>query len=277
MNKKKFIIHSNGNWSPGIGGNIFMHKLCHDINMLGETAFITNKITHPNLNAPFYRHSNNLTQLKLKDYIVITSNNNRFNAKNIVRLFLHYKKTNDVICYKQNELIVSTWYNQLLPCVYTNFIDYNIFNKKNRFKRKGSAYMIRKGNILKQIHPNDSILIDPYTSNWHKMADIFNSVETFFCYDNYTLWVILAVLCGCKVIVAPELNRYTYKQLYTAEQWRESYPHYYYGVAYGVSNEELEYAENTRTKLRKALTKINIQSLNTVKDFIKLCNEKFSD
>ncbi len=282
--KKVFLIHSNSNWSPNVGGSIQLHKLCNDLNQIGEKAFITNKRTNPVFNAPTYSYLNNdeLIQKINNDNLIVvytgSEYDNPLKAKNIVRLIQHTKKAQEIykntynptgLIFRTSDFYKDEHINKKIPFVYSVYFDYLIFRNLN-MKRTGTAYMIRKGVVIEREHPEGSLLIDPYANDWVSMMYIFNKIEKFYCYDNETTWCALAALCGCIVVVIP-----CRKANMTATEWRSTSPIKKYGIAYGNTIEEITYAINTITLVESNLRLIEKNSINTVRQFAEQCHNFF--
>lgn len=283
------------------GGAIVLHRLVHLINQLdGFTAYvvppklekvriesidrylgafskyISLKIdslkykTNPQWDTPIVR---SLTKTERENSIVVYPEitfGNPLRAKNIVRWFLHqpgyftgeiYFGTNELF-YKFNEgikefkLFNSKLSNNELKVIYYPI---DIYNKIDLPKiKKGTCHAIRKGAHKPEVHPADSILIDGLSHN--EVADIFKKSERFICYDDYTAYSLFAVLCGCQSIVVPDENT-AIEQWYPKESDR-------YGIAYGFSSEQLEWAQNTSHLVKDHILEEHKRSEDCVVSFL---------
>ena len=110
-------------------------------------------------------------------------------------------------------------------------------------------------NLLNIVHPPDAIEI-PYNITDEELIKIFNTCKRFYSYDTETYLNVLAAQCGCESIIVP------YKNL-TKEDIINSQPSFKYGLAYGLDN--LEYANSTRTLLRKYLQDLEINQIKDAK------------
>jgi hypothetical protein len=78
--------------------------------------------------------------------------------------------------------------------------------------------------------------------------DIFNKHEYFMTYDPYTFLTTIAILCGCISIIYPidEVSKIEYfKMTPYYEYMVEKNCFEIYGLAYGMTDEEINYAKKT--------------------------------
>ena len=134
-------------------------------------------------------------------------------------------------------------------------------------ERNGSCYIIRKGIMHPHIretfnyHPNDSYLIPYEKTNIYDSFKIFNKYKYFYSYDGFTLLSCFASLCGCISIIVPFSNFNSISEF--------SYEDYFKnGIAYGDSPEQIEYAIQSRDKLRDSL--YSIRDINFDELFVEL-------
>jgi hypothetical protein len=73
-------------------------------------------------------------------------------------------------------------------------------------------------------------------------------------------------MCGCKVVVIPEKGL-------TKEDFKNNILGQKYGIAYG--KDDLALAITETDQIKPYLSKIEEDSLNTVKEFTKILKEKF--
>jgi len=259
---------------PSSGGICTLHRLCHDINSLGETAYITSPITHPSLNAPFVGSKTFPKDQVVVIYPEITHENPR-KAKNVVRWILNVPGDSFYDKLEANDIILkySESYKLRDGCIHhgylrTTFSDkLGIFYNSNE-PRSGSTFLIKKGGMKQRWHPDDSIDLRVYQNDHEQMADIFRKTKYFYCYDSYCYLACLATLCGCITIMTPPEN-------IPFEEYMKNNPQMKYGIAYGIEN--LEHAEKTIHLVEEHTKQVKLKEFETVKDFIKLCNEKFAN
>lgn len=300
-NKKiimNFVIYSH-QFYMGVGGVKVLHKLCHTLNSKGHNATL-----FPVSNgSPYYMVNEEyntpiITQKQLdniNDSIVIYPENlrgkevNALNTKKFLRWLLNdpfeyipswgpndeiiyfvdlYKLHKDPITKKIIENPKSNFNKNL--CILEFHKD--IFYNKN-LPRKGSCFAYRKcpPEHRKPIHPSDSIEI-----HWNdvgylvELADLFNRVERFYCYDDATFLSIQAAMCGCEVIVVP------YR--FTKDEWLyNNVSVSKYGIAYGDSEPELLHAKSTLHKLYEEIYNFETESDNQVDSFINDCKKIFNE
>jgi hypothetical protein len=275
--KLKYIIESYC-FQPYSGGVVAMHKLCHDLRILGEDSYVLSKETHPDLDAPFLG-SNRFSK---KETVIIYPEiryGNPHNCKNVVRWllntpgycsgtsadsFYNQKKDTDLL-FKYSEYYKLRNENESKGLLTTTFIDKNIFYPSDT-GRKGTAFLIKKGGMQQKIHPPDSFDLTNYETDLHFMAEILRQVEFFYCYDNACFWVTLAALCGATPIVVPNTDM-------TAKDWYEKFPSMSHGVAYGT--DMIQYANDTKHLVNQNLELLQKKELDTVRNFVKICESNF--
>jgi hypothetical protein len=292
-----FIIYSH-QFYMGVGGVKVLHKLCHTLNVKGHNA-----VLFPIQNgSPYYTvygeyNTPIITQEQLdniNEYVVIYPENlrgeeiNALNTKKFVRWLLNdpfeYLPTwnsNDEIIYFVDlyKLHKDPITKNLTKNTESNFDDNlcilefhkNIFYNKN-LPRKGSCFAYRKcpPESRKPIHPSDSIEIEwNDVGNLVQLSNLFNTTETFYCYDDATFLSIQAAMCGCEVIVVPFR--------FTKDEWlNNNVSVSKYGIAYGNSDTELYHAKSTLNKINEEIEIFEKRSDNQVNSFIKNCERIFN-
>jgi hypothetical protein len=277
--------------TPGIGGIVSMWSLCKDLNNIGIESYVTS-YSHPVFTAPLFQRSGynfeDVTKVNTEWVVMYPASitTNPLKAKNVTRWLLHPHKLKTLNKYPLSDVFFSLHVRELCgiqittdpimkehtQTVYplnTHWFDYTIFynHKKTRTK---TAYLIRKGVIRKQIHPDGSIFFDPYSYDHITAALILNMCTHFYSYDQDTAWCNLASLCGCIVVVATDSN--TAKNL-SAEEWYKINVTRHYGIAYGV--EDTQHAINTLPYVRQHLQDLKNRYLKTVEKYIEICKNVF--
>ena len=277
MSKKIFIVDI-ATFIPNSGGIVAMHKLCHDLNSLGETSFITSPITHKKLNAPYVKDR----KFSKKDVVVIypeITYGNPLNSKHVVRWalntpgkcagvagssFYNSLQSTDLI-FKYSDYFAVNEPAKSTGLLTTTFVDTDYFYSTTS-ERSGSAYFVKKGGMSNSIHPSDSINLSSTEHDWKTMGEVLRKVKYFYCYDNACFWVVIAALCGCIPIVIPDKNM-------AAEEWYSKFPHKRCGVAYGI--DMIPHAETTLHLVNSNLQTFYDKQLDTVKQFVKICENTF--
>lgn len=277
--KLTFIIDINC-FLPSSGGIVALHTLCDRLRFLGEEAFTLSDYTHPLLNAPKFdgRRLDKSKTVVVYPEIVL---GNPHKAQNVVRWILNtpgecagvtsgfYENlgAKDLI-FKYSEYfnVRDLSYEGLLT---TSFIDTNLFRPDTFHRghvRKGTCFLVKKGGMKERQHPDDSYDLSPHENNWQEMARAFHDHEYFYCYDNACFWVVVAAICGCTPIIIPDSDM-------SAEEWYSKFPHKRCGIAYGF--DQMKHAYETRNKVPHVFAEYQQQHLDTVKNFVKVCYDKF--
>ncbi|MBH0042952.1 hypothetical protein [Pseudoalteromonas sp. SWXJZ10B] len=273
MNKKYIIFAPT--YNENVGGAIAMHRLCHLINKLGGDAYLwddgeSNFKTCEAFDTPTIFTTN------LQDYIVVymdVVSGNPLSCPHIVRWFLNkpgFFTSN--INYGANELYF--FFQEVFKDpnyaaqhrLYVMYFIKNLYKNNRRKDRVGSCYMMRKGLGRTIVHDlNNSILLDGKPH--HELALIFNRTKYFYCYDLHSAYTYFASLCGCIPIVIPqeELNEFEWQP---EERLR-------YGIAYGNTVKQVEYAKKTTHKLAQLIAEFEQESEKHVENFISVSRKFF--
>ncbi|MCF7504175.1 WavQ [Vibrio sp. L3-7] len=304
----KFYIYAPS-YNANSGGCVVLHKLVHIINTeTKHEAFLVPRVferfqvgsiktllrnfkIYLFLKKEGFSYKNNenfetpirrvISKDDLLDSIIVypeITSGNPLNAKNVVRWFLHQPGhfTNEVnyspgeLYYKFNSAIKNfELYKSKLSTSELKVIHYptDIYNNDLcDTERAGVCYMVRKGGHKSKIHDSNAICIDGMEH--HKIAEVFKRSKKFISYDDYTAYSIFANLCGCESIVVPDEN-VTKEQWYPLESDR-------YGIAYGTSEEELTWANETRPKVLEHVDLEHRRSIDNVKGFVQESIEYFN-
>lgn len=293
-NKKRNYIIYTWPWSEDIGGVMFMHYLADELNRQGEHALLWRMgpivplgvrgwlkwrlnrgpmFTHPALNAPFARRRD-LTDESIVVYPELAPGN-PLKLKNVVRWLLYKPGLRHPYRFGPDEMFFCVDEMFDLPEVTGGAPRLNFYSippaykNENRLNRKGVCYMVRKGNAKPRIpetESSDAICIDGMS---HEQAnEIFNRCDTFYSYDEATMFSQFAALCGCRSIVVPGLYP-------SREEWARSYKIARYGVAYGMDQSELDHADRTRDLLLEDLQARMAEGQELVRQFIALTRQRF--
>jgi hypothetical protein len=274
------------------GGPVVLHKLCHLLNQLGERSYIYPRkknrsfisrlkrifnsrfrgqtfTVNPDFNTPVAK------QRHLKNSIIIypeVTAGNPLGAKNVIRWFLHKPGYHTgKIEFGENELYF--FYDKASDDSSINknpdnqlfVVHLHPAYRNLGYERDGSCYLVRKGSDRSVIHnKKDSIQIDGLSH--YEIAEIFNKKEIFYSYDEVTMYSQFAALCGCVSVVIPESFK-------NREEWVANHPIAKYGVAYGVDDQL--HAKTTQGLLRNYFAEQELESLETVKQFIKTSKDFF--
>jgi hypothetical protein len=271
----KYLIYTKRGFDKTSGGNILLHKLCHDLRMIGQDAYISHGPSGPNFNAPQYCPS--ASELK-NEFVVVypeTRMGNPLHCPRVVRWILNtpgaFGPTDFYKREKKSDLIfkLSTFYDYTgkgyyKGILYTIFVDFEAFKNLN-LKRSGSCYLVRKGKIINKVHDENSVLIAD-AGDWKVTPYLFNTKEVFYCYDTATYLSLLAALCGCICLVVPDEKK-------PSNEWHACWPHNKFGIAYG--NDELDHARKTLDLVAGHLRNMEQKGLESVNCFAEIVNHHF--
>ncbi len=201
---------------------------------------------------------------------------NPLKAKYVVRWFLfHYRhkgkphaygKNDFFICYR--EIFNDPDLNPKGHTVCLGHFDSDLYCQINYKERSGCCYIVRKGKSRPDLPETwDGEVIDDYSEE-EKVA-VLNSVRYCYLYDTQSFYGQVAAACGAIPVVIPEPGKNRGDYLGTDEVC--------YGVAYGISKSEIEYALSTREKCLESLKAINSWADDQAKLFVKLCEQRFND
>lgn len=271
-----------------------MHYLAHELNLLQETAYIHRAghvtslgprgwvkymltrgpmETNPLLNTPLARRGK-LTRESIVVYPEITPGN-PLKAKNVVRWLLYkpglalpYKFGENEMFFRAAKLADLEEITGGAPDLYLWKIN-PAYKNENRPDRRGVCFAVRKGGQKPRIAETqsaDAVCIDGMSHV--RINEVFNRCETFYSYDEATMYSQFAAIAGCTSIVIPGLFS-------SRTEWVANHPNGRYGVAYGNCSSELEHARRTRHLLVEDLRQREAASIDTVRNFIKLTKERF--
>jgi hypothetical protein len=118
-------------------------------------------------------------------------------------------------------------------------VEWELFSPAPRYERKGACYYVGKG-------PGDTLdlgatgainLTYENVPTREELAGILKRSDLFYCYDNYTLLLWEAGMCGCPTVLIPS-GEFTREQFAASEIGLE-------GIAWGVEGGEIERARET--------------------------------
>jgi len=286
MEKKLSWFIDTRDYDEKIGGFLVQHDLAEKLIELGDVVFMSVEtpvkgVQKINLNDITTEQSDNII-------FVTTETVNKLNSrKKIVRRILYklggffgyngFYSTKELVTQYGRAFTIETKYENVPEL--TNYVfDENIWKDKGYSRSKEDLILIKKGNFTKNEKTHKGIIIDqPRKPNEEKvgysnfeLSELFNKHERFITYDNETFHSIQAAMCGCVSIVIPDgsLNE---------EEWRNSNPIRKWGIAFGDSDEQIEFAKSTVDKLKKVLFDKIEEGKQQIKQIRKMAMEKFPD
>lgn len=288
----RYIV-SAPSYDENNGGAIFLHLLVHSLNRLGETAHVWAQPdiyppgrrerlrrlvfppafrTAPDLDTPVFEG-----RQAPGDAVVVypeVTRGNPLRAAHVVRWILYkpgvlhpYEFTDGEMFFHCGEMFDMPELTGGAPEL-VMWRRNRIYRNENRPDRKGTAYIVRKGfakERLPQTETPDAIRIDGMSHA--EINEVFNRVRTFISYDEATMYSQFAAICGCDSVIVPGFFR-------DQDEWMASHPLARYGVAYGFEN--LDHARATRDRVIGMLDEKERESLETVRNFVRLTRERFA-
>lgn len=198
---------------------------------------------------------------------------NPLRAKKVVRWLLYYNRfKNDPDAYGTDDLFfayreIFNDYDLNPQCnlLHVSHFDLDLYKQTNFGERNGTCYVIRKGKSREDLPKEfDGVIIDDLSEP--EKVKAFNRCEKCISYDTQTAYSSIAALCGCLSIVVPEPGKK-----------RTDYLHedLNYGVAYGDTAEERNFAISTQYVVREQYLKDEEQNEEEVGRFLKTTLEYF--
>ena len=247
---------------PHQGGPLILHYISKKLIEFGDRVY---------MNYPFYKGCERLTDdivknLNPKEWILITTENDfrlhKINFKT-VRIILFTGK--NIEKYRSDELIfqygksftIGTKFENA-PSIRPIVTNLNFWKDLGCQRSEMPLILIKKGNISKDKIIKGKIIDGIINMDGTReevdceLLKLFNTHKTFITYDNNTFHSTQAALCGAISIVIPDgkLNE---------KEWRNSTKREY-GVAYGNSEEQINFALNTTDDLKKIIESELIRS-----------------
>lgn len=246
--------------------------------------------THLFPNSPFgMRHYSGYIHLPVKgtkrlyfpyvndDTVVIymdVTRGNPLHAKNVVRWMCYYNRwPNDDTWYSRDDLFFTyrEQFNDYKLNPNCNILkifnfDNDLYKRTNFGPRHGNCYIVRKGSGRKDLPSHfDGPVIDNLREP--DKVKVLNQCERCYIYDTQTFYTAIAALCGCIPIVVLEPGK-------TKEDYVKSDDEVY-GVAYGDSPDEIEFAVRTRAEVQRQIDKMLAENGPMVDSFIEKCKDYF--
>lgn len=179
---------------------------------------------------------------------------NPLKAKNVVRwMMYHYPYQLYSGAYSKEDLFVAfreVFNNDILNpeqnIFNINYFDSELYHQYNFGERNGNCYILRKGRERDDLPKEfDGPVFDDNMSQ-KELVKMFNEHKYCYSYDTQTFYTTIAAVCGCIPIVMLEPGK-TIDDYFKGDDT-------HYGVAYGNTPEQIEFALSTRD--------IRIQSLD---------------
>lgn len=292
-NKRNFIVYTFP-WDENNGGVIFMHNLVHELNRMGERAFLWKAapffkdgvrqrirnwlrpeamLTNPLLNTPVAQHEN-----LAADSIVVYPElvrGNPLKAQHVVRWLLYKPGLLHPFDFGPDEMFFRVGQITDMPEITGGAPDLlmwkinPVYRNEGRPDRRGVCFMVRKGKDKPRIPETQAPDAIPMDGLSHaEMNEIFNRCETFYSYDEATMYSQYAAICGCTSVVVPGMFT-------SREAWVSHHAQGKFGIAYGTHPVEFDHARATRHLLLEDLRRKEEESLETIRNFVGLTRQRF--
>lgn len=200
---------------------------------------------------------------------------NPLDAKNVVRWLLYKTKYKNLPgAYSKNDLFVAyrdvfndTDLNPNNYVINQPYFNLNLYKRYNYGERKGKCYIIRKGAKRTDLPSSfDGPVIDKLPEK--EKVKLFNECKYCYSYDTQTAYSSIAALCGCISIIIPEPGK-------SRKDYRGNDDKPGYGIAYGDSKQEIEWALSTIDKLAEFFDYTESNIKNAV-HFIEILKKHFN-
>jgi hypothetical protein len=284
--EKDVLIYPHNSFNTNDGGITVQYYLASILDKMGVRVRIHSNKFNSIQNTIFTNYYND--DFDLNNTVVLYCEgieNNPLNApftvrwmlselgQNVPKDYLKNWKKNELIYYFNSEEKIykdHTKTNNIFKFLTLFYIHPNI--KNNNLSRNGYCHSFRKSYYhenITNIHPDDSFEIKRNHTQINYI-EYFNKYKYFISYDPLTFLSIISILCGCISIVYPLENLSKsdwYKKTAVYEYMKSNNITQLYGIAYGNSKEELEYAENTINLVIIQWDDILKFNLNTIEKF----------
>jgi len=273
------------------GGLVVLYYLANLLSKNNYNVYIyceNYNISNHKTNIIFNNIINNLDNIDLNKTIVIYSEcieYNPLNALYVIRWILAplgYIYRKDIyLTWNKKDLIYYFNYenhfnNDEIYQTLTLLYRYPTIKKLNLEREKNVCYTLRKVNkiltynninILNIYHTNTDteITMDHLPDEY---IYIFNTHKYFICYDTLTFLFCISLLCGCITIIydIKDIDKKTWLKSTFFGPYIEKYNiENIYGLAYGISDKEIKYAEDTihlaPEYINKIINEINNENL----------------
>lgn len=271
MKKLKFYVTYAVPYDPHSGGLVALHKLVHNLTVLGEEAYINSPQKNPDFLGNVYAGDG--SDVDVNNSIGLypeVVHDNPLNFKYVVRWLLYERG----VVYPKSDWLYTYWSyfkphnenkSQLKGLLSAFHVDRSVFYDKGQHQVGKYCYVVRKGaNKKLNAHPPDAVQLDDYVVKGGNtyLSQVFNECEYFVSYDDATFLTTQAALCGCTPVVVPNEG-------VPESTWKNCVDLHKYGHAYGFG--DVEHARQTRQQLLEVVENLEYNSLQQTKQFVEDC------
>lgn len=199
-------------YSNATGGVKVMHRLAHELNEAGQTAYVSGR-PNPEWNTPQrepFAVADEAHHRVGPDWIAIypeVVSGNPWTAPRVVRYILNSPgKLGGDSTYDPSEIVFS--YSPLFsdaPLLHLPAVELDIYTDRHE-PRQGAAVYVGKGVETQAILGATRITLD-MREDRHALADVLNRVSVLYSFDPVSGMLDVARLCGCPVVILSDVHR----------------------------------------------------------------------
>lgn len=200
-------------------------------------------------------------------------------AKHVVRWFLNkprypriyigeppYNSDDLFICYR--EIFNDDTLNPTCRQVQLLHYNHELYKRTNYGRREGNCFIIRKGHIRADLPETvPGIIIDNLPDE--EKVKVMNQCEYCYSFDTQTFYSTVAAMCGCISVIIPEPGKKRGDYLAEGDE------NLGFGIAFGTSPEEIEFARSSQKKLHDWIDSFDVRNHENVQKFLAYCQEYF--
>lgn len=274
-------------YTPDSGGTIFLHKLVHALNLRGERAALVpmersyksglaSRVrqlfdrpvyrTNPVLDTPV-AGAGDVSPHTVAVYPEMVLGN-PLNAPHVARWLLYTPGKRHPYSFGPDDMFFRVDAFADLPEVTGGAPDLFLwdvnpsYRNENRPDRAGACFLVRKWQDGPR-HPVTEGAIQIDGKSHAEINEIFNRCDTFYSYDDATMYSQYAAVCGCLSVVIPSGDA-------TRDAMLSRHMLSRYGVAYGLDAAQLAHARRTRHKVLDHLRAREEAGARTVDRFLEI-------
>lgn len=249
--------------------NYFFRKYTTKINKNKSSASILNV---EGIRIQWYPYFNKNNSIIIYPEIIY---GNPLGAKNVARwLLYHYNYKYQKGAYSEQDLFFAYRevfndldLNPMNHIITVRYFDSKLYRQYNFEERTGNCYIIQKGKDRTDLPREYDGPVFNYNMSQEEIVEMLNTCKYCYCYDTQTFYLKIAAVCGCIPILMMEPGKTEEDYLSNNEQ--------HYGIAYGNTPEQIEYAISTRKKCLQELDFFNSNIINARK-LVTILNEKWA-
>lgn len=249
--KRDYIVYAPP-YSKSAGIRV-MHLLAHHLNERGYSAFIPTLQINPELNNLMIKTKDEMFRLlsiwKKEEPIVVYPeivSSNPTGYKRVVRYILNkpgflggdgkYAEGDMIFAYNK---YCQSFFTPQTPILEIPTQELDKFHPPDKSIRSGGVYFVYKGQDNPKV--KDTEIMREITHDWpatpKELAELLQTSDIFYTYDNNTALHIGSRLCGCPTVIIPEkaLNLTKDDPIFMSKN----------GLAWGTAPEEIQFARDT--------------------------------